>query len=86
MSQAASTISAERIEGVRPRRALIDQFSEVEMAAELKIPLKTLRSRRSRGTNHPPYRQIGRDVYYPKDLYEKWLNSYAVVWEVRHVS
>lgn len=60
-------------------------YSEEEMAKILRIDLKTLRSRRSRGTNHPPYVQIGRQVLYPKNLYLKWVTALPIFWEVRHV-
>lgn len=63
-----------------------EYYSEQEMAEFLRIEVKTLRSRRSRGTNHPPYVEIARDTFYPKDLVHKWLSTLPVTWEVRNVS
>lgn len=62
-----------------------EYYSESEMADILRVEVKTLRSRRSRGTNHPPYVQIGRYVLYPKELVNKWLMTLPVTWEVRRV-
>lgn len=62
-----------------------EYFSEDEMADILRVDVKTLRSRRSRGTNHPPYVVIGRQTLYPKDLVLKYLGALPVIWEVRHV-
>lgn len=62
-----------------------EYYSEEEMAEILRISVQTLRSRRMRGTNHPPYVTIGRDTLYPKDLVHKWLSALPVIWEVRHV-
>ena len=68
----------------------LDFYSEEEMAEIMRIksddPVKTLRSRRSRGTSHPPYVMVGRQALYPKDLAHKWFDSLPVTWEVRHVS
>lgn len=62
-----------------------EYYSEAEMAEILRVDPKTLRSRRSRGTNHPPYVVIGRQTLYPKDLVQKYLDALPVLWEVRHV-
>lgn len=52
-----------------------EYYSEDEMAQILRIEVRTLRSRRSRGTNHPPYVTIARHVLYPKDLVIKYLGA-----------
>lgn len=63
-----------------------EYYTEAEMANMLRIDVKTLKSRRSRGTNHPPYVEITRGhVLYPKEPVEKWLSTLNVIWEVRRV-
>ena len=60
-------------------------YSEQEMAEILRIEVKTLRSRRARGTDHPPYIRIGRDTLYPKEPVQRYLDSRPMTWEVRSV-
>lgn len=63
----------------------LEYYSEDEMAHILRISVKTLRSRRSRGTNHPPYVVVGRQALYPKALVVKYMGELPVLWEVRRV-
>lgn len=61
-------------------------YTEAEMAEILRITVKKLRSRRSRGTNHPPYVEIARgQILYPKALVDKYLLQLNVFWEVKRV-
>lgn len=61
-------------------------FNEAEVAEILKIKVTALKSRRSRGTNHPPYIQAGKEVFYPKDMFLEWMSRQPVIWEVKGAS
>lgn len=62
-------------------------FTEEEMAKVLRISVGTLRCRRSRGSNHPPYVSLRRGVVvYPKELFLRWVADKPVIWEVKSAS
>jgi hypothetical protein len=54
-----------------------DFFTEQEMADLLGIDLGSLRSRRSKGKNHPPYFQSNKraPVLFPKKEVKKWMDE-----------
>jgi hypothetical protein len=58
------------------------------VAAILKLRggVKTLKRRRSQGTEHPPYVQIGKAIYYPKPMFLDWMNQRPIIWEVKRAS
>lgn len=63
-----------------------DHYLSEDEAAEvmrLKGGARTLRRRRSQGTEHPPYVEVGNAVYYPKSLFLDWMNQRPVIWEVK---
>ncbi len=63
-----------------------EYFTEEEMVNILKLKsVAALKSRRARGTNHPPYVEIGRTVLYPRRMFFQWVDGKAVIWEVRSV-
>jgi hypothetical protein len=62
-------------------------WTEQEMASILRITLASLRGRRSRGTEHPPYIEVRRGfVLYPKDMALSWLDSRRIIYEVKGAS
>lgn len=59
-------------------------YSEEEMAGLLRVSINTLKDRRSRGTEHPPYVQLRRGlVMYPKDNFLEWVRTRPLVYEVK---
>lgn len=66
---------------------LEDFYTEEEVLAVMKISRDTLLRRMGRGTEHPPAHAIGRGVFvFNKRLFEDWLSSRPILWEVRRAS
>lgn len=62
-------------------------WSEEDVARLLRLSVGTLRGRRSRGTNHPPYISVRRGVVlYPKDMLLAWLEKQSIIHEVKSAS
>jgi hypothetical protein len=59
-----------------------DFYTEDEMAELLGIKKTTLKKNRYTGTNHPPYRQSGDRVFYPKNEFNKWFASLPLKEEI----
>lgn len=53
----------------------LEFYTEAEMADILNIHANTLKRNRCIGTNHPPFKKIGRMVIYPKQEYLKWIQA-----------
>lgn len=63
-----------------------DYLTEEEVCEILKIKSTTLTQRRSNGTNHPPYVEVGRIRLYPKRMFKQWIDKQKVIWEVKSAS
>lgn len=64
-----------------------EYITEEEMARLLKLrSLSALKSRRQRGTNHPPYVEVGNEILYPKRMFLEWIRKQPVIWEVKSAS
>jgi predicted DNA-binding transcriptional regulator AlpA len=61
-------------------------MDEVATILKLRNGAKTLRSRISRGTEHPPYVEIGNAFYFPKSEFLAWAEKRPIVWEVKSAS
>lgn len=63
-------------------------LSEDEAAKLMRLRggAKTLKRRRATGTEHPPYIEVGDEIYYPKALFLDWMNQRPVIWEVKRAS
>lgn len=53
-------------------------LTEEQVANRLGMKVSTLRNRRARGENHPPYIQPGRSPLYPEDALETWVRKNLV--------
>lgn len=62
---------------------LKNHLTEAEVAHVLRITPDTLKLRRSEGRNHPPFRKEGRETFYPKSEFIKWMMSKPLHVEVR---
>lgn len=62
-----------------------EHLTEQEVCEILKIKPSTLASRRSCGTEHPPYIQIGKVRWYPKNLFLHWMSERPIVWDVKRI-
>ena len=60
-----------------------DFLTDEDVCEILKIKPSTLASRRSCGTNHPPYIEIGKVRWYPKAMFIEWMKKQPVLWEVK---
>ena len=56
---------------------LLDLIPEAEMARERNVSTPTLRRERKNGGG-PPFRKIGRKIFYPRDRFEQWLGQDVV--------
>jgi hypothetical protein len=56
---------------------LLNLIPEAEMARERDVSIPTLRRERKNGGG-PPFRKIGRKVFYPRDRFEQWLSQDVV--------
>ena len=54
---------------------ILDAYTEYEMATILGISTATLENRRYRRQDHPPYKKIGRDTFYPKAEAMQWISK-----------
>lgn len=58
-------------------------FTEHEVAERMNYKIGTLRNKRSKGSDHPPYTKVGNSVLYPKDEFFEWAKSRPIIWEER---
>lgn len=63
-----------------------EYLTESELCQILGIKSSTLAGRRSCGTNHPPYVEVGKVRLYPKRMFLEWIAKRPVIWEVKSAS
>jgi len=63
-----------------------EYFTEQEVCKIMRLKQSTLAGRISRGTEHPPYVEIGRERYYPKKMFFEWAQKRPVIWSVKDAS
>jgi hypothetical protein len=48
---------------------------EEKVAQILGVKIESLRVKRSREADHPPFVRLGRKTFYPADRFEKWVHA-----------
>lgn len=56
-----------------------ENYSEEEIAEALGLEITTMRTYRSEGKDHPPFKKLGRKTYYPKKEFHAWVEKKALV-------